>query len=174
MITPKYLMDALTFEGGVRNTVTDFIKLKRDNEVPRDYVTALEAGLIGRLGSPTEILYEQRADGELLITSFPYSNCYYTKYVMDGVECMWDDGFVYRNVIGKEELSEDEIRYQDVHGKKKKRSLPGPFPATFKKNKREKYRKLKESFAAARRAGIKLFNEGFERRGCTMYPRGGT
>lgn len=62
---------------------------------------------------------------------------------------MWDEDFVYWNDIYKEELSEDEIWYDDVHGKKKKRTLPGPFSATVKKNRREKYRKLKQSFEAA-------------------------
>lgn len=50
--------------------------------------------------------------------------------------------FVYPNAIGKEEISEDELWYVDVNGKKK-RAQPGPFSATVKKNRREKYRKLK-------------------------------
>lgn len=77
-------MDALTYEGGVRNTVVDFIKVHRDYATVRDYVTALEAGLMARLGSPAEIVYEERADGKLSITWFPYSKWYYRVYVIYG------------------------------------------------------------------------------------------
>lgn len=72
VITPEDLMDALTYDGGIRNTAIEFIKLNRDNGKVRDYVTAIEEGLMGKLGSPAEIVYEQRYDWKLSITCYLY------------------------------------------------------------------------------------------------------
>lgn len=66
--TPKDLMDALIYDGGVRNTVVESIKVKHDNETVADFLTARESGLMSRLGSPTEIHYEKRQDDKLSIT----------------------------------------------------------------------------------------------------------
>lgn len=149
VVTPEDLMDVLVYDGGVKNTAVDFIKVHRDNKNVEEYVTALEAGLIARLGSPEEVLYEQREDGKLSVTCFPYSKCYYRRYVMDQQECFWDDDYVYSNEIDKEELSEDELFYVNIHGERKERDVPGPKSKTVKKNRREKYRKLKALREAA-------------------------
>lgn len=143
VVTPKDLMGELIYEGGVRNTVVDYIKMQCENITVCDYVNALEVRLMARIGSPADIVYVERPDGTLSITFFPYSKSYYIRYVINGHECMWDEQYVYRNSIDKEQLSDDELFYVDLHGKKKKRAVPGPFSATVKKNRTEKYRNLK-------------------------------
>lgn len=88
------LMHALFYDGDGRNTVVEVIKVDRENETVCDDVMALEAGLTGRLGSPAEILYKKGPDGKISVTFFPYSNCYYTSFVINGKECMWDEEYI--------------------------------------------------------------------------------
>lgn len=65
---------------------------------------------------------------------------------------MFDERFVYPNDTGKWEVSEEELRYVNIHGVKTRRDVTGPFSATVKKNHREKYRKLKEKHDKRRNA----------------------
>lgn len=65
---------------------------------------------------------------------------------------------MYRNPVDMEELSDGELWYINIHGVKAKRDVPEPFSATVKKNRREKYRKLKFKHDEARNALV-VFEE---------------
>lgn len=97
VLTPEDIVDALTYDHGVKNTFVDYIKTNRQHGTFLRYETAAEAKLISSLSTPAEIQYTDLEEGKYQLTRYRYSKCCFQKFDVDGHECFPTEKYVYAN-----------------------------------------------------------------------------
>lgn len=142
VVTLEDLIDALIYDGGLKNTGVEFIKVDRHQKTFQTNAASMESGVIGKLSSPAEITYGRRSDRTLALTCHACSGCYFTIHVIDGYECIWDGEHVYERAEDKEQLEDDELYYINKHGERTKHTFHGPLSEKVKMNRRAKFRKM--------------------------------
>lgn len=86
VLTPEDIVEALTYDGGVKNTFVDYIKVDRGHERLLEYEFASLCKLQAMLGSLAEIRYEHVSQTEYNLKTYRYSNCCFRKSHVDGVQ----------------------------------------------------------------------------------------
>lgn len=74
----------MSYDGGVKNSVVDFIKVNRKNNTIVEYGIAHDAETLAPLGTPTEIKYERIEQGRYKLYVYKYSKCQYTVFSLSG------------------------------------------------------------------------------------------
>lgn len=70
VVTTEDIMDALTYDGGIKNTVVDYLKVNRNHERFLNMALAEQFRIVERLGSPAEIKYERIRNGKYTLSSY--------------------------------------------------------------------------------------------------------
>lgn len=104
VLTPEDIVDALTYDRGVKNTLVDFIKTDRGHETILRYDAANEAKLIAKLRKPCEVRYETHGDGSYTLTTYIYSKCCFRKLEANGNECFRVKKYAYEDEADEETL----------------------------------------------------------------------
>lgn len=142
VVTPEDIMDAITYDNGIKNTVVDYIKANRTHEKFLNLNLAEQLRMVGRLGSPAQITYERLGGGRYVMNSYTYSGCQYKRLIIDDFESTVDRKYVYLNDIDKPEEppmpAKDEIDPRTGKAKKAK----GPVMEVTIKRKKKKFNEL--------------------------------
>lgn len=77
VLTPEDKVNALRYEGGIRNTFVDCIRVNRDFQTILEYECAEKMKLIVNMESPAEIRYDKISSDQYLVKSFKYSDAFY-------------------------------------------------------------------------------------------------
>lgn len=121
VVTPEDIMDALTYDGGVKNTVVDYIKINRSHDTFLNVLLAQQLRMVEHLGTQSEIKYERMGDGRYALRCYKYSGCQYERIIVDGFESGRDRKYINPNEEDKTDpppaIEQDEI--DPKTGKKK-------------------------------------------------------
>lgn len=71
--TPEDMCDAITYDGGIKNTIVNYIKMNRNHDTFLNLNIAEKLRMIDRLGTPAEIKYERLSEGNYALHSYTYS-----------------------------------------------------------------------------------------------------
>lgn len=77
VLTPEDKVDTLRYDGGVKNTFVDYIRVNRDFQKIVKLECAEKVKLIYNLESPAEIMYDRKEDVTYLIKFYRYSGMHY-------------------------------------------------------------------------------------------------
>lgn len=110
VLTPEDIVDALRYEGGIRNTFVDYIRVNRKFKTIVWYETAEKLKLIANMESPAEIRYEKSDHGEFFVKCFKYSHAFYRVFCIkehESIEVVNKPGHA---AVDKESYSTEEER----------------------------------------------------------------
>lgn len=101
VLTPEDMMDALTYDGGIKNSTVDYIKVNRNHATTLNIKLAETLHMVTLLGTPAEIRYTLLSEGKYAIRTYKYSNCQYEQVLVDGFESLKDLKHKYAKNIDK-------------------------------------------------------------------------
>lgn len=86
VLTPGDVVEALIYEGVVKNTFVDNIKVHHEHWKVLEFEMARKEGLLETLGTPCGIRYEHLPDGHYLLKLYTYSNCSNRSFIVRAYE----------------------------------------------------------------------------------------
>lgn len=103
-LTPEDIIDAVTYDGGIKNTVVDYVKVNRNHDTTRIVKVVERLRMVQQLGSPAEIKFERLEEGKYALNCYKYSGCQYERVLVDGFESIIDRKYKVERAIEKPEV----------------------------------------------------------------------
>lgn len=125
----------MTYDGGVKNTFVDYIKVDRGYERRMEYEFASSFKLQAMLGCPAEIRYEHLTQTQYKMKTYRYFNCCFRKFHVDGVQSAEIIDPEHRKSMDWEEPPTHE---EDENGVVKK--VAGPPMASYVARRQDSFR----------------------------------
>lgn len=156
VLTPAEIVDALRYDGGIRNKFVDYIRVNRTFKSIMEYECAEKAKLISNLESPAEIRYEEATGGTYILKCFKYSHAFYRIFSVvrnESIEIIEDKHHLEvdkeRYATEEERIAEKEKVAAELEMRANERlalsangSVPSSTELSNKKKKRKKRRTL--------------------------------
>lgn len=86
VLTPEDIVDALTYDGGVKNTAVEYISINRKYVDLNKYELSSELKLIANMETPCEVRYEHIGGEKYSAHVYKYSNCCFKSLFIYGHE----------------------------------------------------------------------------------------
>lgn len=86
VLTPEDIVDALRYEGGIRNTLVDYVRVIRKFKTILEYECSEKVNLVGNLVSTCDIQYERIEEGKYMMKCFKYSGAHYRVFSINNHE----------------------------------------------------------------------------------------
>lgn len=108
VLTPEDIVDALSYDNGIKNSAVEFISINRNHADLDKYEVSCDVKLLSNLESPCELRYEHLGGEKFCASAYKYSNSCFKRIFINGHESEIIYNYYYENIDDEESNSSEE------------------------------------------------------------------